>query len=900
LHFAAGLGMRGFPVAGLEVPQVAMKLLACRAEANAVGGRLHHTPLAIAAATGRAMTLEFLVDGATFGSALLEATPSCVSPLVRAGCDPNRALSCAGLGVAPPLCVAAGRGQVQKVEALLAAKADVGRCEGTSGCCALHYAVLAAKGQLKEKKRTFEQIIAHLLRGQGADPLQADKQGRTPVDCAVRIKWFDAKRLLDAHVKEARKKQAEAQEEKVKAQVEAMRGVEKDLVSGASVDGVQRALESAGPDAKEWGALVSSQNRAPPPTLSFAERRPGASIAMQQRDAWRTKHAAPLLLHAAAAVPALCGPIGICKLLVDEAGFDPTLKDRIKCETPLFSASGAGSAEVCSFFLDAKCDVNETDASGQTPLFHAARTGSLSALRVLLQAGGAADAEDRGGRRPLALAAHEGADAGVLRELVAWRADVNATDANGWSAVFLAVRETRAQAAALLLGELGAGPPRRWDKPVKSDNAGNSDIFHMAQERGLDEVVRLLEAARERHNLEAEMFEVAGSGPPARLAELLARGLDANAAGEDGQRPLHRAAARRDGHAFECCRHLLEQHRADPSVRDRRSKETPLFAAARGGLESCVRAMLSARGDAGLADARGETALFAAARPGHNAVVAALLGQGAPAGHCNRDGQTALFCAGDARCAELLLEGRCDPHARDAQDQTALFPAAKAGLGDLIGVLLRAGAEADARSREGTSALHLASGGRAPRALAAAGADVRVEDHKYQQTPLFLAAGRFDTPAVSALFAASADLRRRDSYNRTALEVAAKIAPLEVVATLVREGGPVTQEMLDRARKAAISAKGSAQGDEQRGQRARVAEYLANVCKSRRFSDREEQTPRRRYVLVCEDPTTGERLTCGTPAYEAELKRFCEESGSSGWPHETIGVTQGPTPVADL
>lgn len=840
LHCAAGLPMPGFRP-GLEMPQVATALIAGRAQIDA-STRDGWTPAAAAAASGRVVTLEVLIGaGADFRGCLTEAATSCIQPLLRAGCKPD-APDREGIS---PLGVAALRGLADKVRDLCAARADVNKQDEKHGFSALHYAVLSAKGTPASDRRNLEKLLADLVARHGADVMLRDFQGKTAVDWATSIKWYSGRKQLAVYVKDRQQKEARVVEATRLAMSESM-GKLLPAITSQPYEELRVQLQAVGDDAKRWGELVSAQ----------------------QQESWSgvKRLVAPLLLHRAAERRQEMQPADSCRLLVEEAGFDPACGDRTTGETALFRAASAGNADACTYLVQAKCDVNGEDAGGQTALFNAARLGKLDALTTLLQARADPCHEDMNGQAPLAFAAQNGCEL-IFKPLVGAKALVNAPDKAGRSALFFAIRETRASAATVLLSEFNARPCR----PTTSDNAGNFDIFHMAQERGLNEVVELLEVARQRQEREIKLVDLAGSGTLTEIADLMATGLEVNASGTGGLRPLHRAVARADGQAVECCRQLLEQYSADANATDK-MLETPMFAAARAGSVDCVAMLLRSTSDPSLTSAGGDTALSAAVAHGHLRVATMLVEHGASAATRNARGQTPLFPAATVDIGRFLVEHKCDPCVCDNSGQTSLFNAAKNAQAELVEFLLNSAVDANLCDKQGLSALHLAKGAKVPALLLGALASVDVKDSQQGQTPLFHACSRDDFAAVGVLLRAGADGSQTDKDKKSVLLHAVRRgASLDVVSTLVRETCP-SAETLDLARRYAAKSQKVKAG---------VLTYLEKVA--RRFGAVAVKKNwvkgpknRKRYALAFEDPITGNRVPFGSVEYAAELTKLVE------------------------
>ena len=155
-----------------------------------------------------------------------------------------------------------------------------------------------------------------------------------------------------------------------------------------------------------------------------------------------------------------------------------------------------------------------------------------------------------------------------------------------------------------------------------------------------------------------------------------------------------------------------------------------------------------------------------AAMQGDAATVRALLAQGADVNEAQGDGMTALHWAArnrDADLARTLLEAGADVGAGTRIGHyTPLHLASEAGSGEVVDVLLGAGADPMARivGAGSPTPLHFAAAAgseRAVEALVAAGADVNAAEQAWGQTPLIFAASKGRTEAVRALLEAGAD-----------------------------------------------------------------------------------------------------------------------------------------------
>ncbi|MXX71689.1 MAG: hypothetical protein F4205_04345 [Gemmatimonadetes bacterium] len=155
-----------------------------------------------------------------------------------------------------------------------------------------------------------------------------------------------------------------------------------------------------------------------------------------------------------------------------------------------------------------------------------------------------------------------------------------------------------------------------------------------------------------------------------------------------------------------------------------------------------------------------------AAMRGDASTVRALIAEGADVNAAQGDGMTALHWAASNRdpgLARILLEAGADVGAGTRIGRyTPLHVAAQAGAGEVVEILLAAGADPNAPITAGGAArpLHLAAASgseRAVWALVAAGADVNAAEESWAQTPLIFAASKGRTEVVAALLDAGAD-----------------------------------------------------------------------------------------------------------------------------------------------
>jgi hemoglobin len=120
--------------------------------------------------------------------------------------------------------------------------------------------------------------------------------------------------------------------------------------------------------------------------------------------------------------------------------------------------------------------------------------------------------------------------------------------------------------------------------------------------------------------------------------------------------------------------------------------------------------------------------------------------------------------------------------------QTLLHDAAMFGEADLATVLIRLGADPDAREAEGHTALYRASTGEVAGVLLAAGASVDVASGPTRGTALHQAARRGYVSVAQALLDHGATIDARDAKGQTPLRRAVNCRQLQIVRLLLRHG----------------------------------------------------------------------------------------------------------------
>ncbi len=255
---------------------------------------------------------------------------------------------------------------------------------------------------------------------------------------------------------------------------------------------------------------------------------------------------------------------------------------------------------------------------------------------------------------------------------------------------------------------------------------------------------------------------------------------------------LHRAARTGDVAAIE----RLVAAGADVNAKSSKGR-TPVHWAAASGQVSAIRALAKAGAAIDAGDEERYTALALAARQGHVAAVDALVNLGANVNAMSRQGATPLHEAavwGQAEAVRALLRAGADIRAKDDGNSTALHFAvindrvAGNRQAETAAVLLASpGIAVNAKNAKGRTALHLACAygdAEVIGALLNASADLEAREPKYAATPLHYAAALGNVAAIETLVAAGADVQVKDRLGQTPRTYAEKAGHAVAVTAL--------------------------------------------------------------------------------------------------------------------
>lgn len=393
---------------------------------------------------------------------------------------------------------------------------------------------------------------------------------------------------------------------------------------------------------------------------------------------------------------------------------------RAQATRTLFEAAASGDVGAARRALRAKADLEARDDERRTPLVVATKARRTDVAVLLLESGADPDAKDALQDSAFLYAGAEGYDA-ILRATLRHGADVTSTNRFGGTALIPASEHGHTSTVQILVN---AGVPLDhvnelgWTALLEAIVLGDGSADHvrvvgqlvgagadvgirdgqgrtpraLAAARGFDEIVALIDDARDVRARGRQLITAARAGDEDRVERLLHR--HASVAVRDGTGATALVAAAYGNHRAVAER-LLEAG-ADPNAKDTTTQSAYLIATSEVGDDPrLLRLTLEHGADAASLDSWRGTGLIRAGERGYARIVRVLLDTDVDVDHVNRIGYTALHEAvilGDGgpshqRTVAALVAAGVDRSVRDPRGSTALDVARARGYAPIVDLL---------------------------------------------------------------------------------------------------------------------------------------------------------------------------------------------------------------------
>nr|CAG4645529.1 EOG090X06BA [Lynceus sp. MCZ IZ 141354] len=311
--------------------------------------------------------------------------------------------------------------------------------------------------------------------------------------------------------------------------------------------------------------------------------------------------------------------------------------------TLLQIAAQKGNLKKVKELLSCGADVNAISNIGSNALHEAAYFGHHDIVAVLIEAGIDPKQKKTDGWAAIHLGCLASDPVPTLTVLLQKGVDVNMLTNDGKTALDISVQEGKSSAETFLRTKGAKGAiciPIQRDINAKDAN-GWTALHRAASEGNSQNVKELLKCGALTTIFSSigslPLHEAAWEGHEAAVRELLAGGADANMPKIDGSTPLHLAAATGRATVIK----LLLEKGANPYIKNSIGS-LPIHEAAYGGHRDAVREFLAAGVDPNAKKIDGATSLHLAAIAGHASVAKLLLEHRADPNIKSTDGQTAL------------------------------------------------------------------------------------------------------------------------------------------------------------------------------------------------------------------------------------------------------------------
>lgn len=573
-----------------------------------------------------------------------------------------------------PLHEAVRNGRVDCVALLLAAGADPNQRD-SSGNTPLHLVMPLA---------TRSEIFAKLL-GAGANPNIKDNYGETPLHIAARLGMTED--IIRALVKAG----ADPNERNKKGVTPLSLSIERKQATQAGL------FVSLGADIH---AEDIEGNTALTKAYTAGIEMTGAVVTPGNISSRDSQGRTPL--HIAVLVKA--SPEIMNYLISQKADINARDKNG---ESPLHIAVRNNDRVSGEALLAHGADVFNPNVSGDSPLKFALT--KLGGRQDWVLNSNVIKMADSAGNTPLHLAA-EWKLVPIVTYIVEKGGDLNARNANGETPLFNAVKADSSETVSALLSEKS---DRKADVNAR-DYLGNTALHSCIRWTAMNAAASLIDYDAQSngrklinaHNLAGKtaLHDAARTGSIAFVKSLVQAGADINAVDETGKTPLTDAI---EANRNEAVAALLEKG-ASPSMQDMYGRNA--FHGAVDYSDTSIIALIRNSGGNPMArDSYGETPLSLAFRKSAETVMA-VIGTGANA--VDSDGNTPLHIAVTERSSKEMLKGliaaKFPLNNRNRTGSTALLLAVRNGDQDSARVLLAAGADPFVSDNSGDSAVSFA------------------------------------------------------------------------------------------------------------------------------------------------------------------------------------------------
>ena len=409
-------------------------------------------------------------------------------------------------------------------------------------------------------------------------------------------------------------------------------------------------------------------------------------------------------------------------------------------QTPLHTALRHGRSGIIALLLKYGADVDAQDNDAMTPLLSVLNSQPAGdeyppfteGARLLLEHGASVYVRNEDGQMPLHRASHHGLP-GMAALLLKFGADVDAQDSHTMTPLLLVSQsqpfmgqDSRYTKTAQLLLEHGAG--------VHVRNKNGQTPLHLALHHGRFGIVALLlkfgaDADAQDDDTMSPLLLV--SKPRQRHPRdedpqftktaqlLLEHGASAHVRNKSGQMPLHSASR----HGLSGMVALLLKFGAEVDAQDN-DDMTPLLLVSQDGrvddtqITKTAQLLLEHGASVHMRNKNGQMPLHLASCYGYSGIVALLLKFGADVDAQDNDTMTSLLLVSQydlreisrvTNTAQLLLEHGASVHLRNKNGQMPLHTALHHGLSGVVALLLKFGADVEARDNGAMTPLQLVS-----------------------------------------------------------------------------------------------------------------------------------------------------------------------------------------------